>query len=210
MPTPCGSPLARLSRPRQPSREAAEADRPWLTSEVLRLAISTAVDRREYCKQVFYGACDPMAGPVSPANVAWFNPDFPLGQGNPQLARAKLAELGLRDRTGDGLLDDAARRHAAVYAADSPRRAGVGARGEISCRYIERDRRADGRDAARGRCAGRPAAEGELRRHLRSHRGARHRSRDEPRFLVELGRRAPVESRAYRASGRLGAPDRCS
>ena len=51
-----------------------------------------------------------MAGPVSPANVAWFNPDFPLGQGNPQLARAKLAELGLRDRTGDGLLDDAARR----------------------------------------------------------------------------------------------------
>ena len=95
------------------SGEAAEAsnnDRPWLTSEALRIAISTAVDRREYCKQVFYGACDPTAGPVSPANVAWFNPDFPLGQGNPQLARAKLSELGLRDRTGDGLLDDATRR----------------------------------------------------------------------------------------------------
>jgi peptide/nickel transport system substrate-binding protein len=85
-------------------------ERPWLTSEVFRLAISTAVDRREYCKQVFYGACDPMAGPVSPANVMWFNPDLPLGQGNPQLARAKLGELGLRDRTGDGLLDDAMRR----------------------------------------------------------------------------------------------------
>ena len=85
-------------------------ERPWLTSEVFRRAISTAVDRREYCKQVFYGACDPMAGPVSPANVAWFNPDFPLGQGNPQLARTMLAELGLRDRTGDGLLDDATRR----------------------------------------------------------------------------------------------------
>ena len=92
-----------------PSPPSAE-DRPWLTSEALRLAISTAVDRREYCKQVFYGACDPMAGPVSPANVAWFNPDFPLGQGNAQLARAKLSELGLRDRTGDGLLDDATRR----------------------------------------------------------------------------------------------------
>ena len=92
-----------------PSPPGAE-DRLWLTSEALRLAISTAVDRREYCKQVFYGACDPMAGPVSPANIAWFNPDFPLGQGNPQLARAKLAELGLRDRTGDGLFDDAARR----------------------------------------------------------------------------------------------------
>jgi ABC-type transport system substrate-binding protein len=85
-------------------------ERPWLTSETLRMAISTAVDRREYCKQVFYGACDPMAGPVSPSNVKWFNPDFPLGQANPQLARAMLAELGLRDRNGDGLLDDAARR----------------------------------------------------------------------------------------------------
>lgn len=87
-----------------------EPDRPWLGSEKLRLAISAAVDRREYCKQVFYGACDPMAGPVSPANVAWFNPDFPLGQANPQLARAMLEELGLRDRNGDGILDDAALR----------------------------------------------------------------------------------------------------
>ena len=88
----------------------SDSDRPWLFDERFRLAISTAVDRREYCKQVFYGACDPMAGPVSPANVMWFNPDLPLGQANPQLARAKLAELGLRDRTGDGLLDDATRR----------------------------------------------------------------------------------------------------
>ncbi len=95
---------------RRDNSAAADADRPWLTSEVLRLAISTAVDRREYCMQVFYGACDPMAGPVSPANVAWFNPDSPLGGGNPQLARAMLGELGLRDRTGDGLLDDATRR----------------------------------------------------------------------------------------------------
>ena len=99
MPMRCGFP-----------RHRRQKNRPWLTNEKLRLAISTAVDRREYCKQVFYGACDPMAGPVSPANVEWFNPDFPLGQGNPQLARAMLAELGLRDRNGDGLLDDAARR----------------------------------------------------------------------------------------------------
>lgn len=90
-----------------PSPPGAD-ERPWLTNEALRLAISMAADRRQYCKQVFYGACDPMAGPVSPANLAWFNPDFPLGQGNPELARAKLAELGLRDRNGDGILDDAA------------------------------------------------------------------------------------------------------
>lgn len=100
----------RLPPLRQDRPITDNADRPWLTSDTLRLAISAAVDRREYCKQVFYGACDPMAGPVSPANVSWFNPDFPLGQGNPQLARTMLAELGLRDRTGDGFLDDATRR----------------------------------------------------------------------------------------------------
>jgi peptide/nickel transport system substrate-binding protein len=99
-----------FARLRQGSGEAGSDDRPWLHDERLRLAISTAVDRREYCKQVFYGACDPMGGPVSPANLRWFNPDFPLGLGNPPLARAMLEEQGLRDRTGDGLLDDATRR----------------------------------------------------------------------------------------------------
>jgi peptide/nickel transport system substrate-binding protein len=87
--------------------EGAKADRPWLFDERFRLAISTAVDRREYCKQVFYGACDPMAGPVSPANVRWFNPDFPLGAGDPELARKMLEEQGLRDRNADGVLEDA-------------------------------------------------------------------------------------------------------
>jgi peptide/nickel transport system substrate-binding protein len=47
---------------------------------------------------------------VSPANAAWFNPDFPLGQASAELARAKVAELGLRDRNGDGILEDAALR----------------------------------------------------------------------------------------------------
>jgi peptide/nickel transport system substrate-binding protein len=104
------APPADLAEARSAKVDAAKADRPWLTSEALRLAISTAVSRREYCKQVFYGACDPVAGPVSPANAAWFNPDFPLGQASPELARTMLAELGLRDRTGDGILDDATRR----------------------------------------------------------------------------------------------------
>ena len=94
-------------------RSAAGAkadDKPWLTSEAFRLAISAAADRREYCKQVFFGACDPIAGPVTPANASWFNPDMPLGRPDQQLARAMLAELGLRDRSGEGILNDATRR----------------------------------------------------------------------------------------------------
>jgi peptide/nickel transport system substrate-binding protein len=90
--------------------EGGDDDRPWLGSEPFRLAISAAIDRREYCKQVFFGACDPMLLPVSPSNVAWYNPDVPLGRGDAELAREMLAEMGLRDRTGDGILEDAARR----------------------------------------------------------------------------------------------------
>ncbi|HKY20873.1 MAG TPA: ABC transporter substrate-binding protein [Vicinamibacterales bacterium] len=92
------------------SAKVGDLDRPWLTSETFRLAISAAVDRREYCKQVFFGACDPILLPVTPANVAWFNPDLPLGRANPQVAREMLAGLGLRDRSGDGILEDATRR----------------------------------------------------------------------------------------------------
>jgi peptide/nickel transport system substrate-binding protein len=90
--------------------DAGGQDKPWLSAERFRLAVSAAVDRREYCKQVFFGACDPIAGPVSPANIAWFNADLPLGRGEPEVAREMLTELGLRDRSGDGMLDDAARR----------------------------------------------------------------------------------------------------
>ena len=71
----------RRTRPLETSRGS--------TSEAFRLAISMAVDRREYCKQVFFGACDPIAGPVTPANAAWFNPDLPRGPRQPgHLARA--------------------------------------------------------------------------------------------------------------------------
>jgi peptide/nickel transport system substrate-binding protein len=117
-------------------------DKPWLSTEAFRLAISAAVDRREYCKQVFFGACDPISTPVTPANTAWFNPDLPLGRGNPQVARQMLGELGLRDRNGDGILDDAARRsvrfslmirrdvpsssRAATFLAETLRAVGVG------------------------------------------------------------------------------------
>ena len=159
---------------------------------------------------MFYGACDPMAGPVSPANVAWFNPDFPLGQASPELARAMLAELGLRDRNGDGILDDAARQplrftllirrdvpasaRAAQFLADTLKAIGV--------RMDVMPLSADG--------ARRAAAEGQLRRHLRSHRDARHRSGAEPRLLAQLGRRARVEPRPRDTAGRLGAADRSS
>jgi peptide/nickel transport system substrate-binding protein len=77
----------------------------WLSSDVFRQAISTAIDRRAFCDTVFAGMCDPIAGPVTPGSGAWFMPDLPFGH-DPALARAMLAGLGLQDRNRDGLLDD--------------------------------------------------------------------------------------------------------
>ncbi len=79
--------------------------KPWLSSDVFRQAISTAIDRRAFCDTVFAGMCDPIAGPVTPGSGAWFMPDLPFGH-DPALARATLAGLGLQDRNRDGLLDD--------------------------------------------------------------------------------------------------------
>ncbi len=79
-----------------------------LQQEPLRLALSSAVDRRALCEAVYLGACDPAFGPVSPGNRAWMVEDLPSGGPDPGSARSLMAGIGLQDRNGDGLLDDPA------------------------------------------------------------------------------------------------------
>ena len=79
-----------------------------LSNEAFRLAISTAVNRREFCDAVYLGACDPVFGPVTPGNPSWFLSDLSGAGPDPTLARAMLACIGLQDRNGDGVLDDEA------------------------------------------------------------------------------------------------------
>ena len=81
-----------------------------LNNDDFRLAISTAVDRRQFCDAVYLGACDPVFGPVTPGNPAWFLSDLSGAGPDPVLARATLAGIGLHDRNGDGVLDDEAGR----------------------------------------------------------------------------------------------------
>jgi peptide/nickel transport system substrate-binding protein len=56
---------------------------------------------------VFLGAAEPVFGPITPGHGAWFLPDLPRADYDPQKATALLASIGLRDRNGDGVLDDA-------------------------------------------------------------------------------------------------------
>jgi peptide/nickel transport system substrate-binding protein len=49
-------------------------------------------------------------GPVTPRNRTWFSPSTPTYPHDPAKARQLLASIGLRDRDGDGTVDDSAGR----------------------------------------------------------------------------------------------------
>ena len=83
-------------------------DRPWLQSEALRRAISSGVDRQALANTVYLGAAEPVWGPVTSGAGEWYVPALPRTPFDLNTARAELRSLGLTDRTGDGLLHDAA------------------------------------------------------------------------------------------------------
>jgi peptide/nickel transport system substrate-binding protein len=56
---------------------------------------------------VYLGAAVPIYGPITPGHKEWYVPDLPRTEHDVRRARALLASLGLVDRDGDGLLDDA-------------------------------------------------------------------------------------------------------
>lgn len=91
---------------------AADPRSAWLRSAAFRQAISCAVDRQAIVNAVFLGAAAPIYGPISPANREWYTPPAnPCVHDLPR-ARQLLASAGLRDRNGDGMLEDAAGRPA--------------------------------------------------------------------------------------------------
>jgi peptide/nickel transport system substrate-binding protein len=93
-----------------PSAHAKDPRKPWLQSEDFRKAVSHAIDRQEVVDQVYLGAAVPIHGPVTPGNKAWHVDDLPRYEYDQGRARSLLARLGLADRNGDGMLEDAASR----------------------------------------------------------------------------------------------------
>ena len=72
-----------------------------------RRAISYAVDREAFAENVFLGAAVPIWGPITPGNTRWFWPDIPRYPHNDEAAKMLLRELGLEDRNGNGVVEDA-------------------------------------------------------------------------------------------------------
>ena len=90
--------------------EAKKADRrfAFVQKREFRQALSHAVDREEFAQTVFLGEAVPVWGPITPGNRSWFTPNVPRYAPDLQAARALLASIGLEDRDGDGVVEDAA------------------------------------------------------------------------------------------------------
>lgn len=86
---------------------AATASRPWLATTAFRRALSMAVDRQAIVDTVYLGEAVALFGPVTPGYGDWYVADLPKPPHDLAAARALLAEAGLSDADGDGMLDDA-------------------------------------------------------------------------------------------------------
>jgi peptide/nickel transport system substrate-binding protein len=86
---------------------AVAAKRPWLQRDELRQAVSYAVDRQALVDTVYLGAAVPVFGPITPGHGEWYLADGPRTDYDQARARTLLATIGLRDRDGDGTVDDA-------------------------------------------------------------------------------------------------------
>ncbi len=95
-------------RPGAPSAAA----RPWLQSRELRRAISHAVSRRRIIDTVFLGAAEPVVTPITPGHGAWHASDVAAHAHDPAEAARLLEAVGLTDRDGNGIREDADGREA--------------------------------------------------------------------------------------------------
>jgi peptide/nickel transport system substrate-binding protein len=84
--------------------------RPYLARVEFRRAISYAVDREAIANTLYLGAAVPVYGPVTPGNRSWYSDAAPKYPHDVARATSLLAGLGLTDRNGDGMLEDAAGR----------------------------------------------------------------------------------------------------
>ncbi|HET9474139.1 MAG TPA: ABC transporter substrate-binding protein [Steroidobacteraceae bacterium] len=72
-----------------------------------RRAISHAVDREAFAQTVFLGAAVPVWGPITPGNTQWFSPNVLRYPHDDNRARELLKGIGLEDRNGNGVVEDA-------------------------------------------------------------------------------------------------------
>ncbi len=93
-----------------------------------RRAVSMAIDRESIIKGPFYGYGLKAWSIMTPGNARWYDSTITAPDHDPAAARELLDRLGLTDRNGDGVREDAAGRPVAftlIYNADNKVRASM-------------------------------------------------------------------------------------
>jgi peptide/nickel transport system substrate-binding protein len=79
----------------------------WFRNVKFRQACSYAIDRDAIVNSVYSGRALPAYGFITPGNKKWYNPNTQKYPHDLARARALLQEIGIADRNGDGILEDA-------------------------------------------------------------------------------------------------------
>lgn len=83
--------------------------KPWLMKTFrdvrFRQAVAYAMNRKRVIDQVFVGLASPLYGAETPANKKFYNPHIATYPYSQAKARALLAQMGLKDTDGDGILE---------------------------------------------------------------------------------------------------------
>jgi peptide/nickel transport system substrate-binding protein len=79
----------------------------FFRNKKFRQAISCAIDRERIVREAYAGRAAPMLAFLSAEDKKWNNPEVPHYGYDLARARALLAEIGIKDRDGSGVLKDA-------------------------------------------------------------------------------------------------------
>jgi peptide/nickel transport system substrate-binding protein len=79
----------------------------FVSKREFRQAISYGVDREAFAEHVFLGAAVPVWGPITSGNKIWFSPNVLRYPPDVNKAKEILKSIGLEDRNGNGIVEDA-------------------------------------------------------------------------------------------------------
>lgn len=78
----------------------------WFQDVRFRRAVAHAIDKQAIIEIVMNGLGFPQTGPMGPSEGFFYHPDVPTYAFDLERAKALLAQIGLSDRNGDGILED--------------------------------------------------------------------------------------------------------
>jgi peptide/nickel transport system substrate-binding protein len=79
----------------------------WFRNTKFRQAVSCAINRERIAREIYQGRAQPAYGFISAENRKWANTNIPSFRFDPARARLLLAGIGIQDRNGDGVAEDA-------------------------------------------------------------------------------------------------------